>query len=195
MRIYLKSPYELLLLVSDGRFGVHQQGACVCVLEDGDSFGELALLANGIRHATVITAMPTQLLKVEKDAYKRSLQKLHEADLRQQMHFLQRVFLFSDWTENDLSQLAKVITRKKYEKNATLIRQGESTDNMYLLVNGRCRVLKSMNLSGTQQGMLSTMGSTAGGSAAFASASTPSSSFQDGSPGQMLEICELGIHQ
>ena len=43
-------------------------GTCVCVLEDGDSFGELALLGNGKRAATVLPAMDTILLRVEKEA-------------------------------------------------------------------------------------------------------------------------------
>lgn len=187
------------VFVSDGRLP-GQQGACVCVLEDGDSFGELALLGNGIRHATVVTAMPTQLLKVEKDAYERSLQKLHEEDLKMRMRFLQRVFLFSDSTDEDLKMLAKVITRKKYEKNSTIIRQGESTDNMYLLVHGRCRVLKSMSLSGTQQDMLSTMGrsstaSSTQGSSGFGASGTGFSAFSGDVNGQMLEICELTTQQ
>ena len=45
------------------------KGTCVCVLEDGDSFGELALLGSGVRAATVVTAMPTRFLKIEKNAY------------------------------------------------------------------------------------------------------------------------------
>ena len=41
----------------------------MCVLEDGDSFGELALLGNGFRNATVITALPTMFFKIEKETH------------------------------------------------------------------------------------------------------------------------------
>ena len=50
-------------------------GSTVCVLEDGDSFGELALLGNGLRAATAMTVMSTQLLCVEKVAYDNSLHR------------------------------------------------------------------------------------------------------------------------
>ena len=42
---------------------------CVCVLEDGDSFGEVALQGSSVRTATVRAVMPTLLLRVEKETY------------------------------------------------------------------------------------------------------------------------------
>jgi len=137
--------------VLDQRGGTHsgsgRDGSCVCVLEDGDSFGELALLGNGLRAATVIAEMPTQLLRVEKVAYDNSLHRLHEQELHERMCFLQRIFLFSDWKDEDLARLAKVVTSKAYPKNACIIQQRTNTDHMYLIVSGRCRVLKRMDLS------------------------------------------------
>ena len=126
-----------------------QYGSCVAALEDGDSFGELALLGNGLRAATVLTAMSTQLLRVEKVAYETSLHRLHEQELRERMRFLQRIFLFSDWGDEELTRLSKVVTRKRYPKDTCILQQGTNTDNMYLIVSGRCRVLKRMELSGS----------------------------------------------
>ena len=122
-------------------------GSCVCVLEDGDSFGELALLGNGLRAATVMTAMPTQLLRVEKEAYDHSLHRLHEAELEERIRFLQRIFIFSHWNDENLRKLSKVLTRKAFVKNSTVIPQGSNTDHMYFILSGRLRVLKSMDLS------------------------------------------------
>jgi CRP-like cAMP-binding protein len=44
------------------------------MLEDGDSFGELALIGSGRRAATVVTAMTTHFLSIDKDVYEQSLQ-------------------------------------------------------------------------------------------------------------------------
>ena len=181
------------VFITDGKLG--EKPVCVCLLEDGDSFGELALIGNGIRNATVVTAMPTQLLKVEKDAYERSLQKLHETDVHARMRYLQRVFLFSDWADEDLKRLALVLSHRRYEKGTTIIRQGESTDNMYLLISGRCRVLKQMGLTRTQQQMLHSSRRDASG----APSPTPLTSAPDELGGvecpAVLEICELSAHQ
>jgi CRP-like cAMP-binding protein len=75
---------------------------CVGVLEDGDSFGELALLGDGIRNATVTTSVVTRLLTIEKAAYETSLMRLHETELSARMVALRRVFLFSEWDDADL---------------------------------------------------------------------------------------------
>ena len=139
-----------------------QLGTCVCVLEDGDSFGELALMGNGIRNATVMTAMPTILFKVEKDAYEGSLQKLHESDLQTRMDFLEGVFVFSDWPQHDLRKIAYVVTPRRYEKNTCIIKQGESSDAMYFLFEGTCRVLQTMPLSSRQHQMLGGRGAGSG---------------------------------
>ena len=113
-----------VLVNRGGLQGAEGYGSCVCVLEDGDSFGELALLGNGIRAATIMSAMPTQLLRVEKVAYDLCLHRLHEAELKEKTHFLKRIFLFHEWTEEDLIRLAKVVTRKKYAKNTCILTQG-----------------------------------------------------------------------
>jgi len=121
-------------------------GSCVCVLEDGDSFGEIALLGNGLRAATIIAARKTQLLRVEKAAYDKSLHWLHKVELQERVDFLRRCFVFSGWDDEELSKLAKVVSRKRHAKDQCIIQQGPSTDTMYLIVKGRCRVLKRMEL-------------------------------------------------
>lgn len=134
--------------------GLSKLGTCVCVLEDGDSFGELALMGNGIRQASVVTAMETHFLKIEKKAYELSLQKLHEEELSQRTQFVQGVFIFSDWTDEDLRRVAYVMTSRRYEKNTTIIAQGDQTDSIYFLKEGSCRVIKRMQLNRRQREML-----------------------------------------
>ena len=97
---------------------------------------------------------PTQLLRVEKDAYDESLLKMHKIQHETRTEFLRDIFLFSDWEDTELARLAKVLTGKKYEKNTTIIKQGKTTDQMYFIVSGRCRVLKRMSLSNDLQDKL-----------------------------------------
>ena len=44
----------------------------------------------------------------EQEDYERSLQKLHEADLKGRLTFLQNIFLFADWADEDLRRLVRV---------------------------------------------------------------------------------------
>jgi len=160
-------------------------GQCVCVLEDGDSFGELALHGNGIRNASVVTATSTLLLKVELEDYQQSLLQMHEADLQERIEFLSRIFIFSDWPESDLRKVAYVMTSRKFEKNTTIIRQGTQTDSMYFLAEGVCRVLQNVPLTARQHEML---GGKSSRQRSGGGESSPKSE-------QLLEVCRLNQYQ
>ena len=180
------------IYIQDGK--EMEPGICVCVLEDGDSFGELALLGNGKRAATAVTAMPTTFLLVEKDSYDESLAQVKQAELHTRMEFLRRVFLFTDWSDAELERLAKVVTLKKYEKNTTIIRQSTSTDHMYFIISGKCRVIKQMKISTHLHEKLASSRSMMVAQAGGPMGDGPSASMRSLSmreEGPLLELCEL----
>jgi CRP-like cAMP-binding protein len=64
---------EFCVLVS-GSVEVRQQGRRLRTLGDGDFFGEIALLTDAPRTATVVAASPVRLLVVERTAFGRLLE-------------------------------------------------------------------------------------------------------------------------
>lgn len=60
-------PGEKFYIIVRGSVSVMKQGVCVAVLEDGDHFGEIALLRNVVRTADVITRTPTVVLSLRRD--------------------------------------------------------------------------------------------------------------------------------
>lgn len=211
--------------VNDYKSGKEGIGTCVVKLSMGDAFGELALLGDGLRAATIVTTEPTRLLQIDKDAYDSACAKHHHEKIARRMGFLRTVFLFKDTDDKGLSDLAKVFTERKYEKNQVIIKQGESTDSMYFIVTGSCRVLKRMPLSNTLAVKLATSpnetrkigaalaesqqrlgassprerrGSTGGtspGAGASPRSSASSASFVQLPESPLLEIAELGPAQ
>ena len=126
-------------------------------LQPGDSFGELALLGDGKRTATVEAVRPdTELLKLEKAAYDECLRGRQTAMLEERTHFLSTLYLFQDWSEEDRRSLARVLVRRVYRMNTTIIRQGATTDFVYLIYSGHCRVLKQVELSNGLEATLAT---------------------------------------
>ena len=88
-------------------------GTNVASLDLGDAFGELALVGDGTRAATCVTAAPTQLLLIEKDAYEATCAQILEERVSCRFEFLRHIFLFSSLDDDELSSLAKVLTEKK----------------------------------------------------------------------------------
>ena len=86
---------------------------CVGKMEDGSSFGELALLGNGKRSASAVTTSTSIVFTVEKISYERTLQKVHEQELDSVITFLRSIFLFQGWSDEELRRLASCTTRRR----------------------------------------------------------------------------------
>ena len=53
---------------------------------------------------------------------------------------LRNLPLFSGLTEVELEKIAKVAERKRVERGASIVRAGDSTDSLYILLTGRAKV-------------------------------------------------------
>lgn len=88
----------------------------------------------------------------------------------------------------------QVLTERKFQKSSTIIRQGTSTDAMYFVYSGRCRVLTQLDLTRGQKSRLSS-------SLYETRAAESASTIEHGEPRAMqadapvLEIGELTKHQ
>ena len=53
---------------------------------------------------------------------------------------LRNVLLFAGLEEGELEKLSKVAMRRRVERNAFVVRSGEDTDSLYILLTGRAKV-------------------------------------------------------
>ena len=112
---------------------------------DGETFGELALLSEGIgenikRSATCISGENTKLLAISKEDYKSILLYEMQNDIMGKVAFFQSLPFFNDCTGISLIPLASNIEAISYKIDDRIIEVGEKPKGLYMLYKGRCNL-------------------------------------------------------
>lgn len=147
---------DYFYIVEDGTFGVfiHPSGAAqsgpeglgnqVGSIGPGGSFGELALMYNAPRAATIISLEPKSTLwALDRVTFRRIL--MDSAFQRRRMYeaFLEEVPLLSSLKPYERSKIADALDTIKYEAGSTIINEGDPGDAFYLLESGDAEAVKT----------------------------------------------------
>lgn len=118
-------------------------GAKVATIEPGGSFGELALMYNAPRAATVMSASnPCTLWSLDRVTFRRILMDSTFQRRRLYESFLEEVPLLSSLTKYERSKIADALNTQKYPAGTTIIREGDVGEAFYLLETGEADAYK-----------------------------------------------------
>ncbi|KAF2655437.1 camp-dependent protein kinase-like protein regulatory subunit [Lophiostoma macrostomum CBS 122681] len=108
----------------------------------GGSFGELALMYNAPRAATVVSTEQSTLWALDRVTFRRIL--MDSAFQRRRMYegFLEEVPLLSSLTPYERSKIADALETKKFPSGTTIIREGDVGESFYILESGEAEVYK-----------------------------------------------------
>lgn len=149
---------DALYVVVEGAVAAIADGTRFAVLEENDFFGEIALLTDQPRNATIKALVDTKLLVIHR-AVINSLIQQEPSTLRVVLQFLrnrliQRLVktnrLFKALPREDRQRLASRFSFIEIPKGATIIEQGRDSDAMYILLSGSADVLHKSNTTNTK---------------------------------------------
>lgn len=125
--------------------GPEGMGKKVSTAGPGSSFGELALMYNAPRAATVISTTASILWQLDRITFRRIL--MDSAFERRRMYesFLDSVPLLSTLTPYERSKIADALETTKQPAGATIIREGDVGDRFYILESGHAAAYKHGN--------------------------------------------------
>ncbi|KAI5309143.1 hypothetical protein KEM55_003954 [Ascosphaera atra] len=147
---------DFFYVIESGRFDVykHQSGSVQCgkdglgqkvaTLKEGEFFGELALMYNAPRSASVVSAdAKSTLWAMDRVTFRRIL--MDSAFQRRRMYeaFLEEVSILEPLKSYERSKVADALRTVKYNPGETIIHEGEPGDRFYLLEAGTANAYKS----------------------------------------------------
>lgn len=128
--------------------GLDGLGSKVATIEPGGSFGELALMYNAPRAATVMSAEAgCTLWALDRITFRRILMDSTFQRRRLYESFLEEVPLLSTLTRYERSKIADALETQKFPAGTAIIKEGDAGEAFYLLESGEAEAYKA----GTQQ--------------------------------------------
>ena len=146
MRFFLLNPNEIIFeqggqavhffVVGSGSLEVLVNGARVNVMKTGDSFGELALLHNTGRSATIKTLERCTLWGVDRKRFREAVEKVNGRNYKENKDFVNSVPIFDSMTVGEKENLLAVVTTQKFQGGKKIVIEGEPGDLFYLIKEG-----------------------------------------------------------
>jgi CRP-like cAMP-binding protein len=117
----------------------------ICELSDGDFFGEVALIYNIPRTATITALTETSLIRIDKHPFNRYLKHLFEGQLEDQIEFMQLCPLFNGMPKELLIKLGIRANIKKFATGQIILKTDSKCDSIYIIRRGTVKVTKEIN--------------------------------------------------
>ncbi|CAF1092715.1 unnamed protein product [Didymodactylos carnosus] len=113
------------------------------------SFGELALMYNQPRSATIIAATNGVLWVMKRQTFRKLV--LKHAFRKRQLYenFLKEVEILKSMNDYERSNVADALIPIVYEPNDLIIKQGDYGDRMFFIENGECDVIVNKKFNKT----------------------------------------------
>merc|ERR1711865_210434 len=111
----------------------------------GAAFGELALMYNAPRAATVRASTNVKVWSLDQSVFRSIVVGSAARRMDQQIEFLRKVKVLESLTENERREIASALTRKSYNTGQVIVRQGDRGDDFYIVEEGEllCTAQKS----------------------------------------------------
>lgn len=116
-------------------------------IREGETFGELALITNSTRAATVQCKSDCHLAVLDKAEYLRLLGKLEQQKLQELVNFLQSLPLFRDWGKMSTQRVSYYFTPVSYIRKQVVYRSQDTANYVYIVKQGEFELSQNVTKS------------------------------------------------
>ncbi|CAH8642146.1 unnamed protein product [Schistosoma rodhaini] len=140
-----------LYVGEEGEFEVSKGGKRLYIMGAGRCFGELALLYNCKRTASVKAVTDARVWVLERACFQAIMMKTGLERIEERKAFLRSVPLLKDLSPNRILRIADALEAQYHSAGDCIIRQGELADSFFLIQSGKVRVTISSPQNGSNE--------------------------------------------
>eukprot|EP00922_Rhytidocystis_sp_ex-Travisia-forbesii_P034695 GHVS01051529.1.p1 GENE.GHVS01051529.1~~GHVS01051529.1.p1 ORF type:complete len:312 (+),score=33.85 GHVS01051529.1:362-1297(+) len=133
---------DKLYLIEEGSVEVFKQHSnakqpkLMCEMIAGDAFGELALMYNAPRAATVKSKTPMKLWGLDRQSFNNIVRDAATKQREMYDAFLKEVPLLKDMDPYERSKISDALKPRDFGPNEVMIKQGDAGDIFYMITGG-----------------------------------------------------------
>ncbi|OCT70235.1 cGMP-dependent protein kinase 2 [Xenopus laevis] len=151
-RVYSKSQLVIqegaagnhLYVLADGLLDVIQNSRLLGQMHPGTAFGELAILYNCKRTATVKAVTDSKIWVLDRQVFQNIMMSSAQAQHQEYFSFLRSVSLLKDLPEEKLSKIVDCLEVDFYDKGDYIIREGEEGNTFFIIAKGKVCVTQAV---------------------------------------------------
>ncbi|KAL8212798.1 UNVERIFIED_CONTAM: cAMP-dependent protein kinase type II-alpha regulatory subunit [Gekko kuhli] len=117
------------------------QSRCVGRYDNRGSFGELALMYNTPRAATIVATTEGALWGLDRVTFRRIILKNNAKKRKTFELFIESVPLLKSLEPSERMKIVDVIGEKSYQDGERIISQGDKADSFYIVESGEVKIL------------------------------------------------------
>ena len=130
------NPANNFFILASGRLEVIVGGKTVNTVKPGTGFGELALIHDCDRTASVRALESSTFWAVDRKSFRSALAAIHGEELNTNKAFLDSIRLFGELTDSQKEGLLGVASTVKYEAGQRIVTEGEYGDVFFVIKEG-----------------------------------------------------------
>ncbi|XP_055332267.1 cGMP-dependent protein kinase 1-like isoform X2 [Paramacrobiotus metropolitanus] len=133
---------KLMYVLEDGEVEVTKDGKKLCNMGPGKVFGELAILYNCKRTATIRAVVPCKVWAIDRQSFQMIMMRQGLMKQQEYVAFLKSVPSMKGLPDDTLARIADVIEEYHYNCGEYIIRQGARGDTFFIISRGRVKVTR-----------------------------------------------------
>ncbi|KAG8454416.1 hypothetical protein GDO86_000875 [Hymenochirus boettgeri] len=136
-------PGSRIFVLAEGKAEVFQQNKLLTSIPVWTAFGELAILYNCTRTASVKAITTVRTWALDREVFQNIMRRTAQTKYDEYRNFLKSVSLLKMLPEDKLMNIADCLEVEFYEKEDYIIREGEEGSTFFIIAKGNVKVTQS----------------------------------------------------